>query len=105
MDQIKEHFPLLEFLCQCSKSHRSLIINRANSKLINCLCECALNVLSGNVPLTQEEKKKKTLKRYRHTLRQLCQRKVPIKQKKKILTQQGGGTVLKSMLEAVFRLL
>jgi hypothetical protein len=61
------------------------IINCADKDLVHCLCECAFNVLKGNVPLTNAQKVK--LKRYKQHLRALVHKKRA--NKKKIL-QTGG---------------
>lgn len=63
------------------------MIKSADSGLINCLCECVLNILKGNVPLSHSQKGK--LSRHRKDLRHLANKKVALKKKKRIL-QKGG---------------
>ncbi|KAJ8018732.1 hypothetical protein HOLleu_43117 [Holothuria leucospilota] len=99
MALVKEHFPLLH----CLARGRNIpdILKKADRNLILCLCECALNVLYGNVPLTENQKK--TLKRYRRTLRLLADKKVSLRQKKKKLEQRGGSSILRPMCHAVVK--
>ena len=54
---------------------------------MNCFCECAKNILKGNVPLSRRQMS--TLRRQKQNLRQLALKKVAVKKKKKIL-QKGG---------------
>jgi F0F1-type ATP synthase beta subunit len=61
----------------------------ADNDLLQCLSECALNVLKGNVDLTPSEKAKLT--KYKQKLRKVANKKVPLKQKHKIV--QTGGFV------------
>lgn len=97
MALVTEHFPLLHCLAQ--GENVSEILKKADKKLITCLCECALNILRGNVPLSDQQQR--TLKRYRRTLRTLIDKKVSLGQKKKALNQRGGSTILRSMCRAV----
>jgi hypothetical protein len=63
------------------------ILKGADKDLLQCLSECAYNVLQGNVPLTPAQKAKLT--KYKQKLRQVGNRKVGLKQKHKII-QTGG---------------
>ena len=99
MALVTEHFPLLRCLAQ--GRNISDIKKKADKKLVTCLCECVLNILRGNVPLTDRERN--TLKRYRKTLRALIDKKVSLKQKKKALEQKGGSAILRSVCSAVVK--
>ena len=61
------------------------IIQNADQPLIHCLCECAHNLLKGNVPLTPAQNTR--LKRYKTHQRELVQKK---KANKKKILQTGG---------------
>ena len=52
-----------------------------------CLCQCARNVLKGNVPFSNPQKNK--LHRFRQKLRDLASKKTRVTIKKKLL--QSGG--------------
>ena len=66
---------------------RNHFITKADRSLVDCLCECADNMLRGNVPLTKPQKEK--LKRNKAELRVLTKKSVSLKKKKPIL-QKGG---------------
>lgn len=103
MERIRDQFPLLERLAHCSPAKRSTVLKNIDPKLLLTLCECALNILHGNVPLNNQQEKR--LKRHKHCLRLLADRQVSRGKKKKALLQRGSGAFLQSMLEAVLRLL
>jgi len=63
------------------------VVGAADNDLICCLCECAQNILNGNVPLNKTHLRK--LKRYKTDVRKLVERRTGKHQKKKIL-QKGG---------------
>ena len=85
----------------CIRKH---IITKADGSLIDCLCECADNILRGNVPLTKLQKEK--LKRNKAGLRALTKKSVSLKKKKAIL-QKGGflGSLLAPIASVVAPLL
>ena len=80
------------------------IIKGADKDLVDTLCECGLNVLKGNVPLSPGQKKR--LKAHKNTLRALSQKKQSL-QKKKTLLQRGGflGALLRPVLSVLGDLL
>ena len=61
--------------------------NNLDKEFVFCLCECAKNLLKGNVPLTPAQKK--SLSRRKKELRDLSRKRVSLKKKKKIV--QSGG--------------
>ena len=85
--KVKKQTDILSYLCRCSQKARNGVIQSADKALIDCLSECALNILHGNVPLTEEQKKK--LKRHKRKLRALSFKRVPVNYKKEML--QSGG--------------
>ncbi|KAJ8677375.1 hypothetical protein QAD02_013162 [Eretmocerus hayati] len=60
---------ILRALCHLSKDQRIAVLRKSASGLIKCICECALNILNGNIPLNDYEKKK--LRKYAEILRKL----------------------------------
>ena len=80
---------LLRVLSTCQPKIRNTILKNCENDLIHIICDCVYNVVKGNVPgLTQEKVNKLT--RHKTSLIKLTQ-KVPIKEKRKILVQKGGG--------------
>ena len=83
-----------------------MIIGHAPDHVLMAICECALNVLKGVIPLTQRQKRQ--LSRCRTHLRGLANEKVSKKQKKRYLTQKGSGlltTVLPPVINTLGNLL
>ena len=80
---------LLKVLSRCKPKVRNAILKNCENDLIHIICDCVYNVVKGNVPgLTQEKVNK--LARHKTSLIKLT-KKVPIKEKRKILIQKGGG--------------
>lgn len=79
----------LRFIDLCPPSLRKDLLKRLPAPAVKAVCECALNTLKGNVPLTPHQKKK--LRAHKQLLRRLADRRVSLFKKKKILVQQGGG--------------
>lgn len=80
----------LELLKLIGKSRNpKLIIQKASNSVIKALCECVLNVLHGNVPITKAQREKLAL--HKNCLRKLSNKKVPLYKKRRILIQKGDG--------------
>ena len=62
-------------------------MQHSDKKLVNAICECSKNILTGNIELSPEEYE--TLKKYKRHLRELSSRKTSIKKKKELI-QKGG---------------
>lgn len=91
----KREADLLRALFYLSGKDRVLLLRKADKRIIRCICECALNVLEGNVALTV--KQKTLLRRYVTVLRQLADKKKK-NNKKKIVVQHGAGAFLPTLL-------
>ena len=96
MKRLRKQANMLKALSTASPKLKKVIIQAADKDLITSLCDCANNILKGNVHLTT--KQKTCLRRHKQSLRRLTQRK-SIAQKKKIL-QSGGflGSLLTPVL-------
>lgn len=80
----------VEYLKILGKSRKKVaILKDCPNSLIKSVCECVLNLLSGNIPITGLQKKK--LVPYKRTLRRLSDKKVPLFKKRRILIQKGEG--------------
>lgn len=92
---------MLKRLHKSKLSSRAKLIREAPDHTIHSLCECAYNVLKGNVPITT--KQYKTLKPYHKHLRKLINKSVSQKSKRKTL-QSGGflGALLKPIASLLF---
>ena len=72
---------------QDCKQKRNHTIDVAVKELVHCICDCVLNVLNDNIPVSEEEKKR--LKRHKYSLRELVEKNTSDK-KRKPLIQEGG---------------
>ena len=86
----KDNLDMLKVLngCKCPKQ-KSQLVNCCNKDQIGAICECADNLLRGNVPLTPQQKKR--LRKHKTTIRKLASKKIRWKRKKKFIMQKGGG--------------
>ena len=104
--RMKRSLPYLQVMMACGPKLRKMLVGHAPEHVLMAICECALNVLKGVIPLTQRQKRQLT--RYKTHLRGLANKKVSKKQKKRYLTQKGGGlltTVLPPVINALGSLL
>ena len=67
---------------------RKAILEHADPELITALCECAHNILKGNVQMTPLEKTR--LRNYKSKLRLIACKNVSVKHKRLKLQQTGG---------------
>lgn len=79
----KKQFPILNALCSLNRDQRKHIIQNAKCDLLKCICECALNILRGNVPISEAEKKK--LKKHANLLRKIAEKRGTWKSKKSLI--------------------
>ena len=89
--RLKAHAPYLHVLVNGNAKQREGILRGADKELVYCLCECALNILKGNVKLHNSEKDK--LRKHRQRLRDLSNKKIALRKKRKLLLKQKGGWV------------
>ena len=86
--RIRRNLPLLQLVYKSSPSVRRSIISNATQDFISALCEIALNLLKGNIPLNPKQfsqlKKSKTLIRF------IADKKNKLLKKKKKINQKGG---------------
>lgn len=73
-----------------SKNKKALknLLKSAKQKEIKSLCECTLNVVNGNIPITQH--RLKTLKRFKKPLLGFVKNKT-LKSKRNYIVQNGKG--------------
>lgn len=98
--RLKKNAVILKALSKAHHGLNSTVIKGADTELIKCLCECAANLLNGNVPISSVHKSKLT--RYKKGLRELAKRNTSFKKRKKIL-QKGGflGALLAPIVTSV----
>ena len=97
MNCLRKNGPTLRLLQKAPAPLQKRILDKASPELIRCLCDCAHNVLQGNVEISHHHKRK--LKP--HKLRKLADRKVALKTKRRIIQKGGFLPILLSALAPV----
>ena len=88
---IRKYGSFLDGLSRLPPKCRTKLINDSPKEVIDCVGECCLNLIKGNVPVSNH-------------IRLLSSKRVPVGYKKKLLTQKGGallGLLLKPLLGSV----
>lgn len=85
--RVRKHADLLKVLAKAKPPTCKAIMKTADKDLIHCLCECAHNILNGNVRLSPAQKAK--LSRYKQDLRSVSKKTTSQKRKQQVL-QKGG---------------
>jgi hypothetical protein len=96
--RLKRNLPLLRRLVGSTAKERKAILGRCSSDLILALCEIALNLLKGRIPLTLNQLKK--LRRQKTAIKLFANKRASL-QKKRHSIQQSGGFLLPLLSIAV----
>jgi len=86
-DRVKRYLPVLKRIRKLGNKARREFIRKCDKDFIDCVSECARNLLKGNVPLTKRQMT--DLRRKRQDLRALSKKKTSMRAKRKIV-QKGG---------------
>jgi len=104
---VETNYHTLQVLNTADPKLRKAIISKCNKELVNCISECDLNVLNGNIKLSGCVTRK--LQKHKATLRKISDRRVPLSKKKKLIVQRGGfllpllSAVLPTLASFIFR--
>jgi len=85
--RVKKYLPVLKRITKLGEKAKRDYIRKCDKEFLDCISECAKNVLKGNVALTSRQKTK--LRRSRNELRALSVKKTSLRKKQGIL-QKGG---------------
>ena len=99
---IKTYGTFLEGLTHLSNKCRKKMIQESPKEVIDCVGECCINLIKGNVRLTNAQKNQ--LRARKQHIRLLSSKQVPLDTKKKIINQKGGallGLLLKPLIAPV----
>lgn len=86
MSSAEKNKNFLELLCHSKNKFRKTLIENASNDQIESICEIVLNILNGNIELSEKQIKK--LSKKKELLRALV-KSGPAKEKKKLI-QKGG---------------
>ena len=98
-ERIRRNRDRLKLLYKSPPALRKVILRTANDDFINSLCEIALNILQGKIPLTTSQHKR--LQKQKKDIRLLANKSVVISKKKKRLINQTGGFLLPLLSVAI----
>ena len=85
--RLQRNCKLLKVLSTAKPQMVKAVIGAADKDLITCLCECAHNVIKGNVPLSKAHLTR--LQRHKKHIRELAKKRTTQQRKRKLL-QTGG---------------
>lgn len=89
LTRIKNNKELISFFSKLKKnSEKKVLLQNGSDEFIKALLEILLNVMNGNVQISN--KVKKSLKKYKKVLRRLLCPNVSLKSKRRALIQTGG---------------
>jgi len=88
----KKYMPVLKRIRKMGDRAKREYVRKCDKKFLDCISECAKNVIKGNVPLTDPQMTR--LRRKRQDLRALSKKKTPLRTKRKILQKGGFLTAL-----------
>ena len=107
MKRLRSNYHALHVLKGAAPKLRKAIILNGGKQLVNSICECVLNVLNGNVKLSECVKRK--LRKHKNVLRKVVDKRVPLSGKKKAIVQRGGfllpllSAVLPALATLIFK--
>ena len=79
---------LLKSILKAKPLQRRLILQSASDELILTLCEVALNILRGTIPLTKAQYRK--LEKKKTAIKFIADKKIGVLKKSLAINQQGG---------------
>ena len=92
---------LLTALVHATAKERKALLKAFDVSRIQTVCECAYNLLRGNVSVS--DKQKKLLKKYKTVLRRIVKQGETWEKKRQYLVQKGGGVILPILLSTVLQ--
>ena len=95
--KLRKTFEKVRILSVATPHVRKQLLQQGGREVVDCISECCVNILKGNVHLSP--KQKSCLTKYKHKLREIAKKKVSLQQKKKIIQQ--GGFLLGAILAPV----
>ena len=98
--RVRQYASVLKRIRKMGDKAKRAYVRKCDKSFVDCISECAKNIIKGNVPLTKRQKAR--LRRSRNDIRALSVKKTSLRKKRKIL-QKGG--FLTALLPPVLALL
>jgi hypothetical protein len=86
--RIEKHYNFIKKFQRAPTLQRNAYLKRASADEVRSLCECALNVCNGNIPLNKKQFGQ--LKKHKKILKTLAFTKSSPWKKRRVLLQEGG---------------
>ena len=90
-DRIKRNIPILKAILSLGAKERKSFLAHSSEDLILSLCELALNILKGNIPLKKSQYTR--LKKHKKWIKLFADKKTSVKKKRRVV-QTGGAFIL-----------
>jgi len=94
---IKKYLPVLKRIATLGDKVQRNFVRKCDKEFLDCVTECAKNVIKGNVPLTVRQKER--LRRSRNDLRALSVKKTALRRKRRILQKGCNGFLVRYYLQ------
>ena len=91
VSRLRRNFELLKALHKSKPARRKELLKAADKDLVESVCDCAKNVLNGNIHLNPA--RKRTLAKHKKVLRELADPGITVEKKAKIFKRQKGGFI------------
>lgn len=91
-----------KLLLALSPKERKALLKVLDTKRVQSICECAHNLLCGNIS-PRDKGKLQSLRKHKTALRRLAKRGESWIKKRKYLVQKGGGFLLPLLLSTVLQ--
>jgi len=91
-ERTRRYLPLLKQINRLGDKVKRQFIKKCDKEFLDCVSECAKNVVKGNVPLKPTQLQR--LRRERNKVRALASKKTSLKKKRRILQNGGFLTAL-----------
>jgi len=82
-ERVKRLLPILKRINKLGDKAKRQYVKKCNKEFVDCVSECAKNILRGNVPLTSNQTTK--LRRNKKNVRSLATKKTSLKKTRQIL--------------------
>jgi len=90
--RVKKYIPVLKRISKLGDRARRDYVRKCDREFINCVSECAKNIIKGNVSLNDRQKAR--LRRNRNDLRAVSVKKTSLGKKRRIVQKGGFLTAL-----------
>jgi hypothetical protein len=88
---VRTNLELLRVIVTLKPSPRRSLIQVADESLVTAICECFLNIVNANIPLTPKVRRK--LEKYKRTVRSLASSRGSWKCKRAVLVKHSDNLI------------